>query len=110
MVATVLLKEERISSIFIGRDVQKIFTPKMKDIYIKLGVINLIQITLLVFWSIFNKEPFVENKFKYYTHLGYKEISYCDIFKPRTTAVIFLFIFCMIIYTLLISIKIRNSK
>ncbi|ORX47298.1 hypothetical protein BCR36DRAFT_413649 [Piromyces finnis] len=107
MVATVLLKEERISSIFIGRDVQKIFTPKMKDIYIKLGVINLVQIVLLIIWSITNHEPYIQIQ-KYYTNLGYKKIEYCDIFSSRITAIIFLFIFCMIIYSLLISIKIRN--
>ena len=89
---------------------QKIFTPKMKDIYLKLGIINLIQITLLIIWSITTKDKAYKPISKYYANLGYKEFSYCDIFSSKLIAVIFLFIFCMIIYTLLISIKIRNSK
>jgi hypothetical protein len=110
IVGTILLKEERISSIFIGRDVRKIFAPKMKDVYIKLGILNLIQITLLILWSmnIFEEKSSFSKDVEYYPNLGYKNIEYCDIFSSNFVAVMFLFIFCMIIYTLLISIKIRN--
>ncbi|KAG4092587.1 hypothetical protein H8356DRAFT_950382 [Neocallimastix lanati (nom. inval.)] len=110
IVGSILLKEERISSIFIGKDVQKIFAPKMKDIYIKLGVFNIIQIILLLLWTlnVFEKEPAFRQDIEYHPNLGYKDIEYCDIFNSKFVAVMFLFIFCMIIYTLLISIKIRN--
>lgn len=79
----------------------------MKDIYIKLGFINIVQISLLVIWSVTGDNKFTKIQ-KYYNNLGYKEMWYCNIFDSKLIAVIFLFIFCMIIYTLLISIKIRN--
>ncbi|ORX84993.1 hypothetical protein BCR32DRAFT_242103 [Anaeromyces robustus] len=107
IVGSILLKEERISSIFIGRDVQKIFTPKMKDIYIKLGILNLIQIGLLLFWSFYKRDIKYMSEKEYNNNIDIP-IEYCDIFSSRLVAVMFLFIFCMIIYTLLISIKIRN--